>query len=41
MSYFLKLAFTGDIENIVASVVQIIASAAYGTQGGIAGNDAR
>jgi hypothetical protein len=38
---FFKFARAGQVEDVVAAVVQVIASAAHGTQRGVAGRHAR
>src|SRR5690606_18456930 len=40
VSDFLELAGGGDIQDVVATVVQIVAAATHGTQGGITGSGA-
>jgi transcriptional regulator with XRE-family HTH domain len=37
---FLEFAVVGDVEDVVAAVVQVVAGAADGAQGGVAGGDA-
>ena len=37
---FLELAGGGDVENVIATVVQIVAAAPHGAQGGVAGGGA-
>ncbi len=37
---FLELALRGDIENVVAAIMQVVAGSADGAQRGIAGRDA-
>ena len=38
---FLELGGFGDIENVIAPIVKVVAAAAHGTEGGVAGGNAR
>ncbi len=37
---FLEFAFRGEVEDVVAAVVEVVAAAADGAEGGVAGGDA-